>query len=97
MKREKHIKQIIPADNWWAYYDCRGNKNVPEKVVVERLVCWALVSVEGAGEDIEGMASTDNHIDTCEDVSNFKGYLWALNEQGAIKAARAILGDQEAA
>lgn len=86
MKPEKLIQQIIPAENWWACYDFKeeGDES-PEGVVVDRLVCWTLVS-EGESQSIEGMTEAGGYIGTVEDVRSFKGYVYALSEQEAIKA-----------
>ena len=86
MKQEKRIQQIIPAENWWAYYNAKGDEDTPlGRIVVDRLVCWALVSEDGS-QGIEGMTKAGGYIDTAENVSNFMGYVYALNKQEAMKA-----------
>ena len=87
---KKVIRQIIPADGWFALYAVETEKplelaTVEDIIVADRLACWALVDYpDGNDRGVEGIADAGGYNDYCEDVRNFLGY-----ERGAIRNALA--------
>lgn len=67
--------QIIPADGWHARY-----KQDDGKIELSRLQCFALVERTqergGPEQTVHGMdADVDGHMEYCDEVSNFLGYV----------------------
>lgn len=88
MGRNLEIKQIIPADGWWSVYK---DDNTGEPLV-SPLVCWALVT--DTYEEMTyvcGLDESEGDVEPTEYLSNFKFYVKAENEEGAIKEANEIM------
>lgn len=75
------IMQIMPSDNWWAVYE---NMDEP---YLSRLVCWALVQIGGGEMDrsVTGMDETDGKIEFCQEIENFRTYVYAKDEKEALE------------
>ena len=70
----------MPADNWWALYE------EDDEPFITRLVCWALVQVgnEDIDRSVTGMdVNPDGKIEFCQEVENFKAYIYAKTEEEA--------------
>ena len=67
------IKQIIPAEGWYALFEQKGGGHCRE-----RLACWAFVQREGPSREacdrVEGMIAEEYGIDHCESSDNFASY-----------------------
>ncbi|MBC7130827.1 hypothetical protein H5T51_06380 [Candidatus Bathyarchaeota archaeon] len=78
------IKQIIPAENWWAVF--KSDDTYEGEPIVERLVCWALVEEE-CSQYVIGMIEVEGGADTADKTSGFVMHIYATNEEEAyIKA-----------
>ena len=80
MKTSDDVKQIIPAEGWWACFSCINKSG---KVWLDRLACWALMN-DGA---VLGMCECGGYIDFAENVGNFEGYVYAESIEEAEKKA----------
>lgn len=91
-KHESTIKQIIPAENWWAVFKSDGTyKGRP---IVERLVCWALVEEE-YGQYVIGMVEAEGGAETADEVSGFVMHIYATNEEEAYAKAFDLFNARE--
>jgi hypothetical protein len=76
------IKQISPADNWWAIF--RGR----DEPIVEKVACWATIA-NGPNDDfIAGMVDIcRGFLGIANTISNFQCYVYAENEIKAYDKA----------
>ena len=80
------IHQLLSAENWWAVYDDDGEP------FISKLVCWALVQVGNEEKDrsVAGMdIDEDGRIEFCQEIENFKNYVFAETYEDAFKIVEA--------
>jgi hypothetical protein len=82
----QQIKQIIPAQNWWAVYETADGK-----AMVDRLACWALCSRQGGFDFVGGMMDGRGYAISTEDISNFRFYIYAENVEEALNKGDELL------
>ena len=74
----RRIRQIIPADNWFARF--RSNGSAGEHI--SPLSCWALVENTDGTTQVVGMDVRDNlRVDFPDEKEEFAGY---VHRSGAL-------------
>ena len=103
------VKQIMPADGWWAVFT-----NEVGGVYIRKVVCWGVISLsDRVPENYDSVVGIVD-VTTCfldslpmlaygtsqipfgENASNFKYFIYASNEVEAFgKAVRGVEGDRK--
>ncbi len=63
------ILQIIPADGWYALYECEN------ETLLEPLVCFALIEDDNNEQYIKGMCCDHISIEFADFPNNFVKYI----------------------
>lgn len=77
------IKQIIPADNWYASYTNPNGIDHYSKLAFFALIDWdndeneILLQKDIAVNEIEGFDSIEGHLECCKLKSNFDNYIYS--------------------
>jgi hypothetical protein len=70
------IKQIVPAEGWYAVYKLADGSRRKSRVAL-----WALAGPQDGEEfdDVTGLDVGDVGIDACKETKNFEGYIHSSN------------------
>lgn len=76
------VKQIMPADGWWAVFICNG---LP---VMEKVACWVTTSDSMGDNYIVGVVYRNSvFLSPVDEIPNFKFYIYADDENKAYDKA----------